>query len=78
MRVNYMYGQRDISVECHTSSIHGCVMYLLLSRKGVPRYRYGSLSGEKGLCIKCMDECGLFCRFSLLVITTVYFADHVC
>ena len=27
--------QRDASVECHASCIHGCVMYLLLSHKGV-------------------------------------------
>ena len=34
MRVDY--AQRDNSVECHASSIHGRVMYLLLSHKGVP------------------------------------------
>ena len=33
MRVGYV--QRDTSVECHALSIHGCVMYLLLSHKGV-------------------------------------------
>ena len=27
MRVDYV--QRDTSVECHASSVHGCVMYLL-------------------------------------------------
>ena len=46
MRVDY--AQR-VSVECHASSIHGCVMYLLLSQKG--DHHYGSLSGEKGLLI---------------------------